>query len=168
MSGDTVITHIGNLVDAPDLRFTPNGVAVANFTVAATPRVYDRQTNEWKDGEALFLRCNIWRDAAENLAESNLTKGTRVIVCGRLKQRSYEKDGEKRTIFELDVDEVAPSLRWARVNGVRRATKQEAPPNKQDSKPKGNAKRDASDDPWQMPKDGTFQGAPAFDDEPPF
>lgn len=112
-AGDTVITVIGNLTAAPELKFLPTGVAVANFTVASTPRVFDRNTNEWKDGEALFMRCNLWRDAAENAAES-LTKGARVIVSGRLKQRSYEtREGEKRTIVELEVDEIGPSLRYA-------------------------------------------------------
>ncbi|MBM4568967.1 single-stranded DNA-binding protein [Rhodococcus hoagii] len=113
MSGDTVITVIGNLTADPELRFTPAGAAVANFTVASTPRTFDRQSNEWKDGEALFLRCNIWREAAENVAES-LTRGSRVIVSGRLKQRSYEtREGEKRTVVELEVDEIGPSLRYA-------------------------------------------------------
>lgn len=114
MSGETVITVIGNLVAAPELRFTPAGAAVANFTVASTPRFFDRAANEWKDGEALFLRCNVWREAAENAAES-LTRGSRVIVSGRLKQRSYEtREGDKRTVVELDIDEVGPSLRYAR------------------------------------------------------
>ncbi|MDQ3485281.1 MAG: single-stranded DNA-binding protein [Actinomycetota bacterium] len=113
MAGDTVITVIGNLTADPELRFTPSGAAVANFTVASTPRTFDRQTNEWKDGEALFLRCAIWREAAENVAES-LTRGARVVVSGRLKQRSFEtKEGEKRTVVELDVDEIGPSLRYA-------------------------------------------------------
>ncbi|WP_299444889.1 single-stranded DNA-binding protein [uncultured Phycicoccus sp.] len=113
MAGDTVITIIGNLTADPELRFTPSGAAVANFTVASTPRQFDRQSNEWKDGETLFMRCSIWRDAAENVAES-LHRGTRVIVSGRLKSRSYEtKEGEKRTVVELEVDEVGPSLRYA-------------------------------------------------------
>ncbi|WP_030526144.1 single-stranded DNA-binding protein [Phycicoccus jejuensis] len=113
MAGDTVITIIGNLTADPELRFTPSGAAVANFTVASTPRAFDRQSNEWKDGETLFMRCSIWRDAAENVAES-LHRGTRVIVSGRLKSRSYEtKEGEKRTVMELEVDEVGPSLRYA-------------------------------------------------------
>jgi single-strand DNA-binding protein len=113
MAGDTIITVVGNLTADPELRFTPSGAAVANFTVASTPRQLDKQTNEWKDGEALFLRCNIWRQAAENVAES-LTRGARVVVTGRLKQRSYEtKEGEKRTVFELEVDEIGPSLRYA-------------------------------------------------------
>jgi single-strand DNA-binding protein len=113
MAGDTTITIIGNLTDDPELRYTPNGAAVANFTVASTPRFLDKATNEWKDGDALFLRCNIWRQAAENVAES-LTRGARVIVSGRLKQRSYEtKEGEKRTVYEVEVDEIGPSLRYA-------------------------------------------------------
>jgi single-strand DNA-binding protein len=113
MAGETTITVVGNLTDDPDLRFTPSGAAVANFTVASTPRFFDKQTNEWRDGEALFLRCSIWRQAAENVAES-LHRGTRVIVSGRLKQRSYEtREGEKRTVIELDVDEIGPSLKYA-------------------------------------------------------
>src|SRR5512133_1967816 len=122
MAGDTIITVVGNLTADPELRFTPSGAAVANFTVASTPRMFDRQTNEWKDGEALFLRCNIWRQAAENVAES-LTRGTRVIVSGRLKQRSFEtKEGEKRTVVEVEVDDVGPSLRNASAK-VNRATR---------------------------------------------
>jgi single-strand DNA-binding protein len=113
MAGDTLITVVGNLTADPELRFTPSGAAVANFTVASTPRTFDRQANEWKDGDTLFMRCSIWREAAENVAES-LTKGTRVIVQGRLVQRSYEtREGEKRTVVELQVDEVGPSLRYA-------------------------------------------------------
>ncbi|MEU4198504.1 single-stranded DNA-binding protein [Streptomyces sp. NPDC045470] len=113
MAGETVITVVGNLVDDPELRFTPSGAAVAKFRVASTPRTFDRQTNEWKDGESLFLTCSVWRQAAENVAES-LTRGTRVIVQGRLKQRSYEdREGVKRTVYELDVDEVGASLRNA-------------------------------------------------------
>ena len=113
MAGDTVITVVGNLTADPELRFTPSGAAVANFTVASTPRTFDRQSGEWKDGEALFLRCNIWRQAAENVAES-LLKGMRVVAQGRLKQRSYEtREGEKRTVVELEVEEVGPSLKYA-------------------------------------------------------
>ena len=113
MAGDTIITVIGNITGDPELRFTPSGAAVANFTVASTPRAFDRQSNEWKDGETLFMRCSVWRDAAENVAES-LGRGTRVIVSGRLKSRSYEtKEGEKRTVIEMEVDEVGPSLRYA-------------------------------------------------------
>src|SRR5690348_7159001 len=113
MAGETTITIVGNLVDDPDLRFTPSGAAVANFRIASTPRTFDRQTNEWKDGEALFLSCAVWRQAAENVAES-LQRGMRVIVQGRLKARSFEtREGEKRTVFEIDVDEVGPSLKYA-------------------------------------------------------
>jgi len=113
MAGETVITVVGNLTSDPELRFTPSGAAVANFTIASTPRTFDRQANEWKDGDTLFLRCSVWRQVAENVAES-LQRGTRVIVQGRLKQRSYEtKEGEKRTVVELEVDEVGPSLRYA-------------------------------------------------------
>jgi single-strand DNA-binding protein len=122
MAGDTVITIIGNLTADPELRFTPSGAAVANFTVASTPRMFDRQSNEWKDGETLFMRCSIWRDAAENVAES-LQRGMRVIASGRLKSRSYEtKEGEKRTVVEMDVDEIGPSLRsaTAKVNKTQR------------------------------------------------
>ncbi|MFV0128913.1 single-stranded DNA-binding protein [Streptomyces sp. HMX112] len=113
MAGETVITVVGNLVDDPELRFTPSGAAVAKFRVASTPRTFDRQTNEWKDGESLFLTCSVWRQAAENVAES-LQRGMRVVVQGRLKQRSYEdREGVKRTVFELDVEEVGPSLKNA-------------------------------------------------------
>ncbi|TDQ55507.1 single-stranded DNA-binding protein [Actinorugispora endophytica] len=113
MAGETQITIVGNLVDDPELRFTPSGAAVANFRVASTPRTFDRQSGEWKDGESLFLSCSVWRQYAENVAES-LQRGMRVIVQGRLKQRSYEtKEGEKRTVFEIDVEEVGPALRSA-------------------------------------------------------
>src|SRR3990170_3255713 len=121
-AGDTVITLVGNLVDDPELRFTPSGAAVAKFRIASTPRFLDKATNEWKDGESLFLSCNVWRQAAENVAES-LQRGMRVIVQGRLKQRSYEtKEGEKRTVYEVEVDEVGPSLRnaTAKVNKTQR------------------------------------------------
>jgi len=125
MAGDTVITIIGNLTADPELRFTPSGAAVANFTVASTPRMFDKASGEWKGGEALFLRCNIWRQAAENVAET-LTRGARVIVSGRLKQRSYDtREGEKRTVVELEVDEVGPSLRYAtaKVNKVNKVSR---------------------------------------------
>ncbi|MFF1355786.1 single-stranded DNA-binding protein [Streptomyces sp. NPDC058297] len=113
MAGETVITVVGNLVDDPELRFTPSGAAVAKFRVASTPRIFDKQTNEWKDGEGLFLTCSVWRQAAENVAES-LQRGMRVIVQGRLKQRSYEdREGVKRTVYELDVEEVGASLKTA-------------------------------------------------------
>ena len=119
MAGETVITIVGNLTADPELRFTPNGAAVANFTVASTPRTFDRQNNEWKDGETLFLRCSIWREAAENVAES-LTKGMRVVAQGRLKSRSYEdREGNKRTSWEMDVDEVGPSMRYATAKVTR-------------------------------------------------
>jgi single-strand DNA-binding protein len=119
MAGETVITVVGNLVDDPELRFTPSGAAVANFRIASTPRTFDRQTNEWKDGETLFLTCAVWRQAAENVAES-LQRGMRVIVSGRLKSRSFEtREGEKRTVFEIDVDEVGPSLRSATAKVTR-------------------------------------------------
>jgi single-strand DNA-binding protein len=123
MAGDTIITVVGNLTADPELRFTPSGAAVANFTVASTPRSFDKNANEWKDGQALFLRCNIWRQAAENVAES-LTRGARVVVQGRLVQRSFEtNEGEKRTVMELQVDEIGPSLRYAtaKVNKASRA-----------------------------------------------
>src|SRR3954449_11461161 len=123
-AGDTVITLVGNLVDDPELRFTPSGAAVAKFRLASTPRFLDKATNEWKDGDSLFLTCNVWRQAAENVAES-LTRGMRVIVQGRLRQRSYEtKEGEKRTVFEVEVDEVGPSLRnaTAKINRGQRSS----------------------------------------------
>lgn len=124
MAGETTITVIGNLTNDPEMRFTPSGSAVANFTIASTPRTFDRQSNEWKDGETLFLRASAWLEAAENVAES-LTKGMRVIVSGRLKSRSYEdkKSGEKRTVIELEVDEIGPSLRYAnaKVNRTQRS-----------------------------------------------
>ena len=124
MAGETVITVVGNLTADPELRFTPSGAAVASFTVASTPRTLDRTTNEWKDGDALFLRCSIWRQAAENVAES-LTRGMRVVVQGRLQQRSYEtREGEKRTVVEMQVDEVGPSLKYAtaKVNRTQRGS----------------------------------------------
>ncbi|MBM6544918.1 single-stranded DNA-binding protein [Janibacter sp. YIM B02568] len=124
MAGDTVITIIGNLTGDPELRFTPSGAAVANFTVASTPRQFDRQTSEWKDGETLFMRCSVWREAAENVAES-LTRGTRVVVQGRLVSRSWEdkETGQKRSVMEMQVDEVGPSLRYAtaKVNKTQRS-----------------------------------------------
>ena len=123
MAGETVITVVGNLVDDPELRFTPSGAAVANFRIASTPRIMDRQTNEWKDGDALFLSCSVWRQAAENVAES-LQRGMRVIVQGRLKSRQYEtREGEKRTVFEIDVDEIGPALKYATAK-VAKTTRQ--------------------------------------------
>ena len=124
MAGETVVTVVGNLTADPELRFTPSGAAVASFTIASTPRTFDRNANEWKDGEALFLRCSIWRQAAENVAES-LQRGMRVVAQGRLKQRSFEtREGEKRTVVEMDVDEIGPSLRYAtaKVNRTQRGS----------------------------------------------
>jgi single-strand DNA-binding protein len=119
MAGETIITVVGNLTADPELRYTQGGLAVANFTIASTPRTFDRQANDWKDGDPLFLRASCWREFAENVAGS-LTKGTRVIATGRLKQRSYEtKEGERRTSFELDIDEIAPSLRYATAQVTR-------------------------------------------------
>ena len=119
MAGETIITVVGNLTADPELRFTPSGAPVANFTVASTPRTFDKQTNEWKDGDALFLNCAVWRQAAENVAES-LTKGMRVIVQGRLRQRSYEtREGEKRTVFECEVEEIGPALKYATAKVTR-------------------------------------------------
>jgi single-strand DNA-binding protein len=182
MAGDTVITVIGNLTGDPELRFTPSGAAVANFTVASTPRQFDRQTNEWKDGETLFMRCSVWRDAAENVAES-LQRGARVIVSGRLKSRSYEtKEGEKRTVVEMDVDEVGPSLRYAtaKVNKTQRGASS--------SFGGGQGSYPQQDDPWATgpgtgaqapagapqgdaqqgaPQGGGWGQAPSYD-EPPF
>jgi single-strand DNA-binding protein len=119
MAGETIITVVGNLTADPELRFTPSGAPVANFTVASTPRTFDRNSNEWKDGDALFLNCAVWRQAAENVAES-LTKGMRVIVQGRLRQRSYEtREGEKRTVVELEVEEIGPALKYATAKVTR-------------------------------------------------
>jgi len=125
MAGETVITVVGNLTSDPELRYTQNGLAVANFTIASTPRNFDRASNDWKDGEALFLRASVWREFAEHVAGS-LTKGSRVIATGRLKQRSYEtKEGEKRTSIELEVDEIGPSLRYATAQVTRAASSRE-------------------------------------------
>lgn len=171
MAGDTNITVVGNLTADPELRFTPSGAAVANFTVASTPRIYDRQSGEWRDGEALFLRCNIWREAAENVAES-LTRGARVIVSGRLKQRSFEtREGEKRTVVEVEVDEIGPSLRYAtaKVNKTSRGgggggfgsgSRQQAP------QAQASSSGGTGDDPWgSAPASGSFGGG---NDDPPF
>jgi len=171
MAGDTVITVIGNITGDPELRFTPSGAAVANFTVASTPRQFDRQSNEWKDGETLFMRCSVWRDAAENVAES-LQRGTRVIVSGRLKSRSYEtKEGEKRTVVEMEVDEVGPSLRYAtaKVNRTQRGTQ-----GGQGSGYQGNGstppQTGPQDDPWAVPAASNASGGwgNGPDSEPPF
>jgi len=169
-AGDTAITIAGNLVDDPELRYTPTGQAVARFRVASTPRFMDRQTNEWKDGESLFLSCNVWRQAAENVAES-LQRGMRVIVQGRLKQRSYEtKEGEKRTVYEVEVDEVGPSLR----NASAKVTKTQRSGGgggfgggggHQGGYGGQGGGRPQADDPWATDSRG---GGDGFSDEPPF
>ena len=161
MAGETVITVIGNLTGDPELRFTPSGAAVANFTVASTPRTFDRQSNEFKDGDTLFMRCSIWREAAENVAES-LTKGTRVVVTGRLVQRSYEtREGEKRTVVELQVDEVGPSLRYASAKVTR--TQRGGGGGGSFG---GGGSSSQADDPWATPAQGGSSGG--YSDEPPF
>ncbi|MCE5291647.1 MAG: single-stranded DNA-binding protein [Nocardiaceae bacterium] len=169
MAGETTITIIGNLTADPELRFTPAGAAVANFTVAATPRTFDRNSNEWKDGEALFMRCNIWREAAENVAES-LTRGSRVIVTGRLKQRSYEtREGEKRTVVELEVDEVGPSLKYAtaKVNKAGRGGGGGGGGYGSNSGGGGSrGNQGPADDPWGSAPAASYGSQP--DDEPPF
>jgi single-strand DNA-binding protein len=161
VAGETNITVVGNLTADPELRFTPSGAAVASFTIASTPRTFDRNTNEWKDGEALFLRCSIWRQAAENVAES-LTRGMRVIASGRLKQRSYEtREGEKRTVIELDVDEIGPSLKYAnaKVNRTQRGSSSGG-----GFGSSGSTESAPADDPWSSapPAGG------GYSDEPPF
>ncbi len=166
-AGDTTITLIGNLVDDPELRFTPSGAAVAKFRVASTPRYLDKATNEWKDGESLFLQCNIWRQAAENVAET-LTKGMRVILTGRLKQRSYEtKEGEKRTVFEVEVDEVGPSLR----NATAKVTRTQRAAGGNGGGGFSAPAADFNEDPWAAastsPAGGGW-GSPSTTDEPPF
>jgi len=169
-AGDTQITLVGNLVDDPQLRYTPTGQAVANFRVASTPRFLDRNTNEWKDGDSLFLSCNVWRQAAENVAES-LQRGMRVIVSGRLRQRSYEtKEGEKRTVYEVEVDEVGPSLRnaSAKVTKTSRSTGgfgggQSAPSGGGGQPGYGGGGGRPADDPW-----ASDAGGDGYSDEPPF
>ena len=175
MAGDTQITIAGNLVDDPQLRYTPTGQAVANFRIASTPRWQDRQSGEWKDGDSLFLSCNVWRQAAENVAES-LQRGMRVIVQGRLRQRSYEtKEGEKRTVYEIEVDEVGPSLRnaSAKVTKSTRSTGgggfgggQSGGGGGGQSGYGGGGGRPA-DDPWAS-SDAGSGGGDGFSDEPPF
>ncbi len=163
MAGETLITIVGNLTNDPELRFTPSGAAVASFTVASTPRTFNKNTNQWEDGEALFLRCSVWRQVAENVAES-LQKGARVIVSGRLKQRSFEtKEGDKRTVIELDVDEIGPSLRYAttKVSKTSRGGGGGSRGGGDFGGGGGGGSRPAADDPWSTP-------APASDDEPPF
>jgi single-strand DNA-binding protein len=153
-AGDIIVTVVGNLTNDPELRFTPSGAAVASFTVASSSRYLDKQTNEWKDGDPVYMRCSVWRQYAENVAES-LQKGTRVIVQGRLKQRSYEtREGEKRTVVEMEVDDVGPALRYATAK-VNRVQRQGAGPSDGGSQASGQA-----DDPWAT--------GPAASDEPPF
>lgn len=185
--GDTPITVVGNIVADPELRFTPSGAAVANFRVASTPRRFNSQTNQWEDGEALFLTCNVWRQAAENVAES-LQKGMRVIVNGRLRQRSYEtREGEKRTVFEVEVDEVGPSLKYATAKVAR--TPREGGggggfsdgggqqgggysgggQGQQGGYGGGQGRGQQNDDPWgSAPQAGGSGGFGGMDDEPPF
>jgi single-strand DNA-binding protein len=172
-AGDTAITIVGNLVADPELRYTPTGQAVATFRVASTPRFMDRQTNEWKDGDSLFLSCNVWRQAAENVAES-LQRGMRVIVQGRLRQRSYEtKEGEKRTVYEVEVDEVGPSLRnaSAKVTKSQRSSGGFGGGGGQGGSGGqggyGGGGRPA-DDPWASDARGGSAGEGGFTDEPPF
>ena len=165
MAGETQITVVGNLTADPELRFTPSGAAVANFTVASTPRTFDRQSNEWKDGETLFLRCSIWREAAESVAES-LTKGTRVIVTGRLVSRSYQdREGQNRTVFEVQVDEVGPSLRYATAK-VTRTQRSGGGNFGGGGFGGGQASSGPADDPWATPAAGGASGG--YSDEPPF
>ena len=156
MANDTLLTIIGNLTSDPELRFTQSGAAVASFTVASTPRTFDKQTNEWRDGDPMFLNCSVWRQYAENVAES-LTKGARVIVTGSLKSRSYEtREGEKRTVFEVDVDEIGPALRYATATVTRTQSgsgrpAQQAPAQ---SDPWAADTRQQGGDPWaQTPAD---------------
>ncbi|TQL46569.1 single-strand binding protein [Homoserinimonas aerilata] len=142
MAGETVITVVGNLTSDPELRYTQNGLAVANFTIASTPRTFDRASNEWKDGEALFLRASVWREFAEHVAGS-LTKGSRVIATGRLKQRNYEtKEGEKRTSFEIEIDEIGPSLRYATAQLTRTSSGREG------GGGGGGQRGQVADEPW--------------------
>jgi single-strand DNA-binding protein len=165
MAGDTVITVVGNLTADPELRFTASGAAVASFTIASTPRSFDRNTNEWKDGEALFLRCSLWRQAAENAAES-LTRGMRVIAQGRLQQRTYEtREGEKRTVIELQVDEIGPSLRYAsaKVNRSQRSSSSGGGFGSSGSAAPSGGGSFAAEDPW-----GAAPAASGSFDEPPF
>jgi len=167
MAGDTIITVVGNLTGDPELRFTPSGAAVASFTVASTPRTLDKATNEWKDGEALFLRCSIWRQAAENVAES-LQKGMRVVVQGRLQQRSYDtKEGEKRTVIELQVDEIGPSLKYATAK-VNRTTRGAGSGGFGAPSSGSGGSGAPADDPWASSAPASGGGSSWGSDEPPF
>ncbi len=181
MAGETIVTVVGNLTADPELRFTPSGAAVASFTIASTPRTFDRNTSEWKDGDALFLRCSIWRQAAENVAES-LTRGMRVVAQGRLKQRSFEtREGEKRTVVEMDVDEVGPSLKYAtaKVNRTQRGSSSGGGFGSSGGDTGGSGgSGGASDDPWGSAPASSAPGSSSgsssgssgggFADEPPF
>jgi single-strand DNA-binding protein len=154
---DTIITVIGNLTDDPELRFTTSGAAVAKFRIASTPRFFDKATGEWKDGEALFLTCNVWRQTAEHVSES-IKRGTRIIVTGRLRQRSYEtREGEKRTVIELEVDEIGPSLRYA-TTSVKKMARSSA----------NTGSSAVSDDPWVTATPAGPSTSTTGDDEPPF
>ena len=181
MAGDTTITVIGNLTDDPELRFTPSGAAVAKFRVASTPRFMDKASGEWKDGEPLFLACTVWRQAAENVAES-LQRGARVIVQGRLRQRSYEtREGEKRTVYELEVDEIGPSLRYATAK-VQKMSRSGGGGggfgsgggggNRPQQQSGGGGGNSSFDDPWATAAPASSSGggrnSSSFDDEPPF
>jgi len=168
MAGETTITIVGNLGSPAELRITPSGTPVANFSVASTPRTLDRQSNEWKDGDPLWLRCNVWREMAEHVAETLTEKGMRVIVQGRLRQRSYEKDGQTKTVYELEVDEVGPALRYA----VATVTKA---PSSGGERSGGNGQRrgpsDNFQDPWASTTGGgrsAGKSSSSFDSEPPF
>ena len=171
MAGETTITVIGNLTDDPELRFTPSGAAVAKFRIASTPRTLDRQSGEWKDGEPLFLACSVWRQVAENVAES-LQRGARVIVSGRLRQRSYEtREGEKRTVIELEVDEIGPSLRYATAK-VQKMSRSGSGTGggfgaSNGSGASGGGGGGFADDPWATAAPASGSGG-NFDDEPPF
>ena len=179
MAGETVITIIGNLTSDPELRWTRSGTAVAAFTVASTPRAFDRNAGEWRDGSTLFMRCSVWREVAENVAES-LRKGMRVIVQGRLSQRAYEtQQGERRTVVEMQVDEVGPSLRRARAQVIRNPSgstgggEYQAPPAPASASPEAapSSPAAAQQSPYAPPPEDPWaaqQGAPAFDGEPPF
>jgi single-strand DNA-binding protein len=169
MAGETVITVIGNLVDDPELRYTPSGAAVAKFRIASTPRTFDRESNAWKDGEALFLTCSVWRQYAENVAES-LSRGTRVIVQGRLKQRSYEtREGEKRTVYELDVEEVGPALRFSTAKLNKSGTGSGGGGGRSFGGGGNTGGGSAPDDPWASAAPaGASAGGGGFDEDPPF
>lgn len=168
--GETPITVVGNLVADPELKYLPNGAAVANFRVASTPRNYDKNTNQWVDGDPLFMACNVWRQAAENVANS-LGKGDRVIVNGRLRQRSFEnREGDKRTVIELEVDEVGPALKYATAQVAKAAPNRGGQPQQPAQQGGYNqpAQQQRNDDPWNSAPQGTQQGFGAGDEQPPW